>query len=514
MLETIREYAAERLQQYEDGGARARRAHAVFYADLAAANRRELIGNDREAALARMATEVENLRIAWRYWVAESDLEHLDALAASLLILNDVRGWYVDSVGLTTDMLAVLASARLSPDRVTQEISLRVSLARALMATRGYTPEVEEAFANAVGLFERGADVRQQFSVLRGLVSLYQFRAEFDKVDRLGNELLELAERENDPMMLINAHLIVGATQMFLVDLRAGLDHFDLAIALFPSVPVRSRSAAVGNDPRVACLTTSAITLWLMGDSDRAVDRVNDALALAAELDHPFTSAFARFHAGLVHLWRREPDVALDRAMSLLELADEHDFQIWVAAGSVVLGAAQVGLDRFDEGLANVRRGMQLYQGMRSPPVFWPMLLFISAAASLRAGRAADGLDPINAAIEMMSPGDGTTLLPELHILKGDIMAALEPDMRRGAAIAEPWYRRAHDRAEALQARTAWLRAATRLARLQQAAGDPDAATSTLEPVIATFTEGFATRDFIEARELLAEVAPDRSSAG
>jgi predicted ATPase len=57
------------------------------------------------------------------------------------------------------------------------------------------------------------------------------------------------------------------------------------------------------------------------------------------------------------------------------------------------------------------------------------------------------------------------------------------------------------------------LRAATRLGRLWQAAGEPEAAARTLGPVYATFTEGFATADLLEARDLLAALAPSRSSA-
>jgi predicted ATPase/class 3 adenylate cyclase len=503
MLETIRAYAADRLAQRPDGGAAARRAHAKLYADLARRLRRELIGNEREAALAQIALEVDNLRIAWRFWLAEGDLEQLEKLADSLLILNDARGWYLDTVALTTDLLAVLGSAASSPERVGQEIALRTSLARALIATKGYTPEAEDALASAVDLFERGTDVRQQFSVLRGLVSLYDFRAEFDKVVPLGREVLALAEREKDPRMLIDGHLVVGTTLMFLTDLQAGLDHFDRAIELFPQLPARSGNAGVGNDPRVACLTTSAFTLWLLGQADRAVERTNAALALAAELDHPFTSAFAQFHSGLIHLWRREPDIAFDRARGLLEISDEHDFKIWTAAGGTLLGAAQVELGRFDEGLANVRKGMDLYQGMRSPPVFWSMLLFVSAGASHRAGRPADGVAPIDTAIEFMSPGGGTTLLPELYILKGDLTAALAEE-ELGGRTAEPWYRRAFDRAGELHARTAWLRAATRLARLELEKGNGQAAAATLGPVYASFTEGFGTADLRDAKDVLA----------
>ena len=435
------------------------------------------------------------------------DLEQLDKLADSLLILNDARGWYVDTVGLTTDMLAVLEASPSSPDRIGQEIALRTSLARALMATKGFTREVEDAFESAVELFERDTDVRQQFSVLRGLAGLYQFRAQTDQAARIGREILDLGERERDPRILIDGHLLVGSTMLFIDDLKGGLDHLDQAISLFAGGPTRARTTRVGNDPRVACFTTSAFTLWLLGYPDRAVERANAALALAVELEHPFTSAYARFHSGLLHSWRREWDIVLDRAVGLLGIADEHGFRIWTAVGSCLLGAAEVGLGRFEAGLANIRGGMDLYQGLRSPPVFWPMLLFLDAGASHRAGRHADGLRPLDAAIEIMSPGAGTTLLPELHLLKGDLLAALAGGDGNGQSGAEHWYRLAFDRASELSVRMTRLRAATRLGRLRQAEGDPEAAARVLGPVYATFTEGFATADLLEAQNLLAALA-------
>jgi adenylate cyclase len=234
---------------------------------------------------------------------------------------------------------------------------------------------------------------------------------------------------------------------------------------------------------------------------------VNAALALAVELQHPFTSAYARFHAGLLHLWRRDADIALDRAVGLLEVADEHGFRIWTAAGSCLQGAARVGLGRFAEGLANIRDGMDLYQELRSPPVFWPFLLFVDARASHEAGLPAAGLAPLNGAIEILSADPGNTMLPEFYLLKGDLLAALATDTGSRRSDAEPWYRLALDRAAELKARMTQLRAATRLGRLLQAAGEPEAAAQILGPVYATFTEGFTTVDLIEARNLLDAVA-------
>ena len=51
----------------------------------------------------------------------------------------------------------------------------------------------------------------------------------------------------------------------------------------------------------------------------------------------------------------------------------------------------------------------------------------------------------------------------------------------------------------------AQLRAATRIARLRQAEGDPEAAASLSGPVLASFTEGFETADLREAEEVLAD---------
>ena len=416
-----------------------------------------------------------------------------------LLILDDARGWYLDTVGLTKDLLAVLAAAPASPDRIGQEISLRISLARALMASKGFTPEVEAAYASAVELFERGADVHEQFSVLRGLASLYLLRAQFDEAARLGQEILTLGERGGDTRMLIDGHLLIGAKLMSFDDLHGGLAHLDQAIALFPAQRTRSSSTQVGNDPRVSCLTTSGINLWLLGRSDRALERMDAALTLAAELDHPFTLAYALFHAGLLRLLMRDGQTAHDLAVALLELADEHEFRIWTAAGGCLLGGAQVELGRLEEGLAGLHAGLERYRELRSPPIFWPFLQFLDARASLLAGQPAAGLISINSAIEIMSPGVGSSLLPDFFILKGDLLATL------GSADAPPdeWYKRAFERARRLDAGTALLRAATRLAGRQKAAGATKAAVETLRPIYEQLTEGFGTADAIEAAKLL-----------
>jgi predicted ATPase/class 3 adenylate cyclase len=500
MLETIREYASERLAE-RDIGPRAELAHATYYADLAGRLRGELTGPKRDRAMVTMASEVENFRTAWRYWVAASDAGQLTKLADSLLILNEARGWYRATVDISTDLLAVLDAMASTPELLDQKIALRALHGRALMATQGFTPEVAAAVAGTLELFESGGATRQHYAVMRGLASIYLLMTDFDKALELGRRILEMAEAEDDPNMRIDGHLIVGSALAFLGDLQAGLDACDRGIDLFDAAPPRVAGARMSNDPRIACLTTSGFVLWLLGYPDRAVERMDAAIGLAHRLDHPYTSAYANHHSGLLHLWRREPDLVLDRASRVLEIADEYDFRIWSAIGACILGAAQTALGDTEEGLASVRAGMADYQGIVTPPVFWPMLLFVSAAASGMAGRPADGLPPIDAAIGLMGTRGGV-MLPELELLKGDLLAGLQA---MGVAVeSEPaaaWLA-AREHARTCGARMSELRADTRLCR--SVVDDPaDPRVRDLESLLATFTEGFETADLIDARAAL-----------
>jgi predicted ATPase/class 3 adenylate cyclase len=499
MLETIKEYAAERLDDLPEFSAAARRAHAVYFADFAQRQWEHLTGQRREPALAAMAIDVDNLRLAWDHWAAERDLDQLNKLLDSLWLLYDARGWYHDTIELTTDLLNVLSSSPATPERAAQEVTLRISLARALMAIKGYTSEVEQAHTRALELLE-GQELPQLFPVLRSLASFYNFRAEFDKGARVGREILRLAEQQNDTGMLVDGHLVLGANLAFLNDLRAGLEHLDKAIGYFRSAPYRSRRFRLGNNPGVACFTTSAFILWLLGYPDCAVQRAGDAVALATELEHPFTLAYALFHSGFLHLWRREPELVRDRAVGVLQVAEDHDFQIWRAVGMCLLGAANTGMGRCEEGLAQIRQGIDLYQGLKTPPVFWPLLRFVQAGAHAQAGQAADGLALIDEALEIAGHGSGMTLLPEFHLLKGDLLIAL-PQVN--GADPAPWFQRAFDIAQGLDARMSQLRAAVRLCRLPRDQDNMEQGGRVLRAVYDTFTEGFTTADLTEAKVLL-----------
>ncbi len=237
----------------------------------------------------------------------------------------------------------------------------------------------------------------QHYSILRGLANLYMLRSEFDKAAEIGDQILALADAQGDagdadrraPHRRLDdgVHRPARATGSSTSTPRSASSSRTLGVA---------QGTRVGNDPRVACLTTSAFALWTLGFPDQAVQRADAAIALSDQLGHPYTSAYARFHSGFLHLWRREPELVLDRAIRLQEIADEYDFRVWSAIASCLLGAAQTGLGQLEEGLARSREGMAAYHGIVAPPVFVPMLQFMDAGSRGRAGRPAEALPLID----------------------------------------------------------------------------------------------------------------------
>jgi predicted ATPase/class 3 adenylate cyclase len=497
MLETIREFAAERLEEDSGHSIAARQAHAEYFSDFALSRRDHLYGAGREDALDELAAEIGNLLTAWRYWVGAGNLLKLDDLLDTLWVLHEARGWYSAAVELARDLLGVLSAVPSTPDRVQQKVTLGISLARGLLAIRGYTAEVEEAYRRALALLEEAGGLPQLFPVLRSLASYYLYRAEFEKAVAVGHQLLDLAEQQHDLGLQVEGHLVLGANLAPTGEVRSAMDHMERAIALFDPDRHASGRLRLGPSPGVVPYTASALYLWLLGFPHRAVERASGGLELARRLNHPFTLAYALFHVGYLHLWLRDLERVHERASGVLEIAEEHDYQVWRALALVLQGVAMTGLGRPEEGLARSDQGITLYQGLETPPVFWPLLLSVRARGFALGHRPADGLDAIDQAIELYG-GQVNILYPELPLLKGDLLLAVS-----GPDDAEPWFQSAFDVAGKVEARMSQLQAAMRLTRLWRAAGKRPDGTDMLRGVYETFTEGLDTLDLVEARALL-----------
>jgi predicted ATPase/class 3 adenylate cyclase len=500
MLETIRAFATERLREHPDLRDRAQRAHAEYFAEWTYRYCEKLTGNDRDAAAERMAADVDNLDIAWRFWAARGDFEELGKLTDGLWLLFNVRGWHHETAALVTDLLEVLSSAPSNEDRLQQQILLQTTLARVLLASQGYTAETERAFQRALELCEAHGGFPQLLPVLRGLSTFFIYRAEFEKSTRIGEQLLALAERFDDDRARVEGHLVVGASEGLLARLQPGIEHLERGIAAYEAAPRKVARFEAGSDPGVVCLIVEAMLLWMQGCPDRSRARAYEAVQLAESLHHPQSVAYAHFHTGLIHVWTREFARAVEHAQEVINIAEGHEFQVWSAAGLCLLGAALAGDGSVADGLARFETGMDKYRVLRSPPVFLPSLLQLHATILGLAKRPDDGIARVDEALQVLSElPEPQMLSSELALLKGNLLLERSNDVEG----AESWFARAVERADALAAPMLQLRATAALARVRGARGEVGPAAELLRAAYERIGEGFATADLVEARRLL-----------
>jgi predicted ATPase/class 3 adenylate cyclase len=502
MLETIREYAAERLKADPDFNAAVCEAHASFYADYVEGQWEMMTGAKREEAMKEMETEVDNLQIAWRYWVEGGDLNQLQKMVNGLWLLYDGRGWYQAMVELTSDLLDLLTSSPSSHEQIEQEIMLQTSLARALMALKGFTGEVEQAYMRALELSEGLGEIPQLFPILRGLASFYMFRTEFDKAAQMGQKILDLAEIRDDAYLQVHGYLVRGTNTSFAIGYQKGIELLDKGIELFERDPYAMRPFQIGNNPGIVCYTTSAFISFWLGFPDQAVKRANRAIELVKELNHPLSMAYALFHTGSLHLWRGEIGLVKERAEALLEVAEEHNFQTWESLATIQIGLVQVMSGEQETGLVKVEQGFAKYAGHVNPPIFYPAIIHMRAAAFAKAGQVSDALKLVE---DLLYTTDEERIIrefPFLLLLKSELLFA---DSKEKIEDVVSLLEKILDFADQIGGKYLALQATTKLCKIEMMAGSSAASCGKLEEIYNSFTEGFDTLDLLEAKAVLDE---------
>jgi predicted ATPase len=94
--ELLRQYAADRLRGPEEPATEAsiRDAHATYYAAFLASREAPLRGLDQKRVLAEIRAEVDNIRVAWDWTVAQGRIDEIEQSQAPLARFCRIRGWY------------------------------------------------------------------------------------------------------------------------------------------------------------------------------------------------------------------------------------------------------------------------------------------------------------------------------------------------------------------------------------------------------------------------------------
>jgi predicted ATPase len=377
----------------------------------------------------------------------------------------------------------------------------QVMLGQAMVAHHGYAaPETRKVLLQAKTLFDDFADPAQKFAILYMTWACHYVGGEVSKQTDAATEFLVEAERHNDTAVLCIAHRILGTTCVTTGEFAAGLHHLERARALYnPEHHARYRHQ-YGQDIGAAALCYLSWALWHLGYVDQASAVAAEAMKRAEELSHPHTLVYTICHArGFMDLFSRRGDDTRSYAGLVVSLCTDNRFSHWINCGRILEGWAEIRRGKVDQGIELLRVGMASWQ--KAGARLWlPIFLTLEAEACMEGGRGDAALELIEEALAVSKDTGERWAMAEVLRVKASLLQILG---RTEIREIETVLINGLEIARAQQARCWELRASCDLARLWQGQGREREALKLLESIYEQFTEGFDSRDLVDAKALL-----------
>ena len=277
LLETIREYAAERLGHADEAAARVRRAHAEYFLELVEAARPDFVRfswEQQRAGLERLDRERDNLHAAVE-WTLQSGSELALPLAASLRLYWNLRGFRRQGVGWLERALASPHAAE--PPLLAEGFAGAALLARLC----GDLPRARRHAEQAIAHGRAGGAPVALATALNVLVTLAGEEGDFDRARALSDESTAVGREAGSARLEAIAHFIFAEAtlhgRLYADARRAGERALELARPL--------------DDPEVLSIVlgTLGLAAALEGRLREAADQLLEALAHAREIGfaHP-----------------------------------------------------------------------------------------------------------------------------------------------------------------------------------------------------------------------------------
>jgi DNA-binding winged helix-turn-helix (wHTH) protein/predicted ATPase len=398
---------------------------------------------------------------------------------------------YQEAATLAQRGLELVERVAKDAERANQELCLQLTLGIALIATQGYAaPGVGRVYLRARELCRQIGDTPDISEALWGLRAFYISTAELGKAQEIAKEFLQLAERLSYAGLAMRGHLAMVITSVHMGQLAPALEHFGKALLLFNPEQHRNDSLYYAQNPGVAMRCYAAWALWISGQPDQALTRMQEAIDLARELCEPPGLAYACYFAAILHQLRREPQQAQEQAEAALAVDRTHGLTLYHAHAVITRGWALFEQGSRDEGIEQMRQGLAVHQATGAK-VIHPHFLTLLGEALGKSGQTEEGLRLLDEALETAQRNRDENYLAEIYRVKGELTG--------DAACFDQSLRIARRQ----QARSWELRTAMSLAQLYQRQGKQEEARALLAPIYNSFTEGFDTVDLREAKALL-----------
>ena len=409
-----------------------------------------------------------------------------------------------EAVSHLSQGLELLDTLPRSSQRDASELALRILLGPAWLPLKGWgAQEVWTSLHPALALAKSLERHDALTPIYWGLFSYVVTRGRVAESLPLVQEVLDVAEAIDNADLLIVGHMTAQTCYLWLGEFTKAVEHADRVLELYDDEKHGHLADLLNIDPKSGAGSSASINTWILGYPDRALRLENERDTHARRRGHPFDLGYSLFFGPHFFDSRFKHDDLGKRAEECGRLGRENSLPVlWAILEPILNGLALIREDKPAEGIAPLKAGIAVWDatGAKASTPTWKSFLAEGMALT---GDLDNALQLIDEQIDQIErPGwEERFSYAEILRLKG-WMLSLKGDpegAERNFLASLDWARRQ-------QAKMWDLRTSTSLARLWQSQGKRQEAYELLAPVYGWFTEGFDTKDLLEAKSLLAEL--------
>ncbi len=200
LLETIRQYALEKLRAIPLEERQVRDRHAEYYLSALAGREEGLKGHRQQQALEEVAAELEDIRTAW-YWAAEQERPQLIAASVDALWLFSAgRGNHHEASIIFGKAVAALAQAHTTEQKVALGKVLRGEGSACFRL--GFYDRARDLLERSIGLFRKLHLARETGFSLNQLAATVHLQGNYQKERQLLQESIALCREAGDRWLM------------------------------------------------------------------------------------------------------------------------------------------------------------------------------------------------------------------------------------------------------------------------------------------------------------------------
>lgn len=351
MLETIREYALERLVTSGEAET-ARQAHALYYLRLSEDAAQQIRGPQQAEWLERLEREHDNLRAALRWSlkethgagvaITERHLEIALRLCQALTGFWQIHGHYSEGRSILEHVLAVSEGMK-TPLR-----AQALNDAAMLVNIQGDTARASALAEESLALYRELGDQEGIALALYQLGHVAWLKGDFARAASLLEESLEISKELDDTISVAYAHFSLAGLANIRGQYSRGAALFEEALALF-------RREGNKRGVALALLQLADLLFVSQGDSTRIGPLLEEGLALCREIGDKDGLALYDYYSAQVAL--SQGDIVTARALfeeSLTLYRDMGDRQR--------IARSLLGLGKLEARQGNHTAGQALYE--------------------------------------------------------------------------------------------------------------------------------------------------------